>query len=77
MFAGRMVLTEGGGIGTYTLLNRWYLALHVFGNGLDYDRLFYDQCKLWPAWISNCIHYNIWDEIIYPFKNINGATVEV
>ena len=29
------------------------------------------------AWISNCIHYIMWDEIIYPFLNLNGATVEV
>ena len=32
---------------------------------------------LTPAWISNCIHYNMWDEITYPFLNFNGATVEV
>ena len=41
---------------------------------------------LWPLlltwinfnpWISNYIHYNVWDEIIYPFLNFNGATVEV
>ena len=30
-----------------------------------------------PAWISNYIHYNVWDEITYPFINFNGATVEV
>ena len=30
-----------------------------------------------PAWINNCIHYNVWDEITYPFLNFNGATVEV
>ena len=30
-----------------------------------------------PAWISNYIHYNAWDEITYPFLNFNGATVEV
>ena len=23
------------------------------------------------------IHYNMWDEITYPFLNFNGATVEV
>ena len=27
--------------------------------------------------ISNYIHYKVWDEIIYPFINFNGATVEV
>ena len=30
-----------------------------------------------PAWISNHTHYNVWDEITYPFLNFNGATVEV
>ena len=29
------------------------------------------------AWISNYTHYKLWDEIIYPFLNFNGATVEV
>ena len=30
-----------------------------------------------PTWISNHIHYNVWDEITYPFLNFNGCTVEV
>ena len=30
-----------------------------------------------PAWISNYIHYNVWDEITYPFLNFSGATVGV
>ena len=30
-----------------------------------------------PAWISNYIHYKVWDEITYPFLNLNGYTVEV
>ena len=29
------------------------------------------------AWISNYIHYKVWDGIIYPFRNFNGCTVEV
>ena len=24
-----------------------------------------------PAWISNYIHYNVWDEVTYPFLNFN------
>ena len=27
------------------------------------------------AWISNYIHYKVWDEITYPFLSFNGATV--
>ena len=29
------------------------------------------------TWISNYIHYKVWDEITYPFLNFNGTTVEV
>ena len=29
------------------------------------------------SWISNYIHYNVWEEIIYQFPNFNGCTVEV
>ena len=29
------------------------------------------------AWISNHIHYKMWDEMTYPFPKFNGATVEV
>ena len=28
-------------------------------------------------WINNYIHYKVWDEIIYPFPNFIGGTVEV
>ena len=30
-----------------------------------------------PVWISNYIHYKLWDEITYPFLNFNSCTVEV
>ena len=30
-----------------------------------------------PAWISDSIHYKVWDEITYPLPNFNGTTVEV
>ena len=30
-----------------------------------------------PAWTSNYIHYNVWDEIIHPFPNFNGCTVDI
>ena len=29
------------------------------------------------GWIGYDIHYEVWDEITYPFTNFNGATVEV
>ena len=33
--------------------------------------------NLIPAWISNHISSKVWEEIIYPFPNFKGATVEV
>ena len=30
-----------------------------------------------PAWISDYIHYKVWDEITYSFPNFNSCTVEV
>ena len=30
-----------------------------------------------PPWISNHIPRKVWDEIIYPFPNLNGCTIEV
>ena len=29
-----------------------------------------------PAWISSYICYNTWDEITYPFPNLNSAAIE-
>ena len=47
----------------------WYM----FTSGLFYLH----GLTLIPAWISNYIHYKVWDEITYPFLNFNGCTVEV
>ena len=30
-----------------------------------------------PGWISNYIHYNVWDEITYLFPNFSSATIEI
>ena len=32
---------------------------------------------LFPAWISNHMPIEVWDEITYPFLNFNGAIDEV
>ena len=37
---------------------------------------FYGLAKI-PAWISDHIHYTVWDKIIYPFLNFTGCSVEV
>ena len=30
-----------------------------------------------PPWISDYIHYKVWDEFTYPFTNFTGATIEI
>ena len=30
-----------------------------------------------PGWIDNHVHHNVWNEITYPFPNLDGTTVEV
>ena len=32
--------------------------------------------NLIPTWISNYIHYKVWDEITYPMPNFNDVTVQ-
>ena len=40
------------------------------------DPFYWHGLTLIPAWMSNYIHYKMWDEITYPFLNFNGCTVE-
>ena len=30
-----------------------------------------------PAWMSSYVHYNVCDEITYPFLNFNACSIEV
>ena len=41
------------------------------------DTFYQNGLTLIPAWICNHIHFKEWDEIIYPFLNFSGATIEV
>ena len=41
------------------------------------DPFYLQELTIIPAWISNYIHFKVWDEIAYPFLNFNAATVEV
>ena len=36
---------------------------------------YYYGLTLIPAWISNYIHYKLWDKLTYQFLNFNGCTV--
>ena len=55
------------------------IMTHAFGDVLVIltSKRVITAATLIPAWISNYIHYKVWDEITYPFLNFNGATVEV
>ena len=46
---------------------------YITGQGLFYKH----GLTLITAWRSDYNHYEIWDEITYPFANIKGAAVEV
>ena len=56
-------------ISGYGFLHVWLLSPRapIYRHGLT----------LIPAWISNHIHYEVCDEITYPFPNIHECTVEV
>ena len=60
----------------------WWFIIESDNNVVSSDIIncvlfYYYGLTLIPAWISNYIHYNMWDEITYPFLNFSGCTVEV
>ena len=47
------------------------IALHILR---ETGAHFYQQGFTWiAAWMSNYIHNKVWDEITYPFPNLNDA----
>ena len=48
---------------SFYVVNRWYRG-PLYLHGLT----------LFPAWIRNYIHYNVWDEIIFPIPNVSHFT---
>ena len=61
---------------------KWHHNLGCASVVVTFGSLWYHDRKLYinsfiPAWISNHIHYKLWDEITYPFSNFNGCTVDV
>ena len=42
---------------------------------LKYDALTQGLTSIW-AWISNYIHYKMWDEITFPFPNFYGLGMD-
>ena len=68
-------VNEKIGILTEFLLN---IIIKGFGDDDSIQRpILLTRINYSSAWISNYIHYKIWDEISLPFINFNGATVEV
>ena len=56
----------------------WHVTMQIYLQQYMICGPFYQHgLTLIPAWISNYIHYKVWDEITYPFLNFNGATIEV
>ena len=50
---------------------------YYFGLGHHFIETFGTPFTLILAWISNYLHYKVWDEIIYPLRNFSGATLDV
>ena len=44
---------------------------------LTFDPLWWHELTLIPEWVSNYIHYNVYDEITYQSQNINSSSTEV
>ena len=68
----------------YIPQKKWWISLFIHAIILvniyelhSWAPFYLHGLTLISAWISNYIHYNIWDEITYPFLNFNRATVEV
>ena len=57
-------------LGNNFLISAWWWDRDIPGNSVN-------TLYMYPTWISNYIHYVIWDEITYPFPNFRGATLEV
>ena len=46
------------------------------GSGYNLGPLLLTWFNLIPKWISNYIHYKVWDEITYPMPNFNDVTIK-
>ena len=50
---------------------KWYRqTLTIFSR----DPFYSYELASTPSWMSNYIHYDVWDEISYPFRNFNDST---
>ena len=64
-------------------LNYWgqvtYICIRKQGHRSSVVQIMACHLGLLPflTWISNYIHYKVWDQITYPFINFNSANIEV
>ena len=57
----------------YIILMGWWYKLSI----VPCDHFHWHCLILIPAWISNHISSKVWDEITYPFLNLNSCIVDV
>ena len=50
----------------------WIMYSVRYGR-LNIDYTYEPWLTLIPAWKSNYFYYKVWDEIAYPFPNLNGV----
>ena len=64
--------------GLFALSHSWHHDwIHLLCEHAIRGPFYWHGLTLIPAWISNHIHYKMWNEITSPFPIFNGATVEV
>ena len=62
------------------LMNKKYEIVCIYHHFAKLTRHGFEEEKAGLSYVVNTTagpHYNMWDEITYPFLNFNGATVEV
>ena len=62
---------------SYILNMQNMLKLCLNSNGCSNITVAKPEHHLLLTWISNYIHFKVWDKITYPFPNFNGYTAEV
>ena len=66
------VRLANGAVAKQRVISKWCVMGYCF-----LGPLLLTWFNLIPTWMSNYIHFNVWDEITYPFLNFNSATIEV
>ena len=54
----------------------YHPANHAYQPFNSWGPFYWHGLILILAWLNEYIHYNVWDEITYPFPHLSGRTVE-